>query len=524
MPPVCWKCGAPPKTPSPLSLLHEPLKINPSADIIRLLATNDVPLDAEIPLVRQIISDAQARMRALDVYVQRLQATLSVVTQRRIETAKHLVEHRAILSAVRRLPAELICEILELATAQRREAPQWSLGFISRPWRQYAIGYSPLWSSFNLPGFPLSESRALQQVAALETQLARCPTAPLDVIWSGIDETSPDSRILALILPHSDRWRTVTLRLTANRCVAEWLSVAHGKLGRLEKIEVVNAGRKFVTDIFTTAPNLRHVVLQQSTAAKRRSVLLPWEQVTQYHGEGRFAQQVAILREIPNLVDCALVVNVVHDNFVPSTNIVLTFPNLRRLRLNRHGFLLHIVAPSLEELCATEGVQLLRKFLPFRVRLACTLQKLSLWECHIDSEIITILRGLPNLTHLLVVNGDHDDEEAVQFFNAMKVWATLPPVCPDLESMVYGFAGWNSSVALESFYDMVRSRFWPDHCYRFVTRLNSFRLLSCASNFKAYSRPAAGLVDWIRCLQRSGFDVAFFGEHETTDYLRSRNI
>ncbi|KAJ7200657.1 hypothetical protein B0H12DRAFT_957543, partial [Mycena haematopus] len=113
------------------------------------LSTNEVPLDSEIPVVREIISDAEDRMRALDAQIVYLQTTLAQLGQRRIETAHHLREHRAILSAVRRVPQELICEIFDLSTAQDRATPDaippWRLGFICHPWRQYALTYPPLW-------------------------------------------------------------------------------------------------------------------------------------------------------------------------------------------------------------------------------------------------------------------------------------------------------------------------------------------------------------------------------------------
>ncbi|KAJ7259179.1 hypothetical protein B0H12DRAFT_963000, partial [Mycena haematopus] len=113
------------------------------------LNTNDAPMDSEIPFVEEIVSAGEDRLRALDAEITYLQTTLAQLVQRRIETTEHLHQHRAILSAVRRVPPELICEIFDWSTAQDRAVPgampPWWLGTISCPWRQYALAYSPLW-------------------------------------------------------------------------------------------------------------------------------------------------------------------------------------------------------------------------------------------------------------------------------------------------------------------------------------------------------------------------------------------
>ncbi|KAJ7194533.1 hypothetical protein GGX14DRAFT_546033, partial [Mycena pura] len=247
-----------------LESLLEPLPL-PSLYVNRLLRSNDAPLDSEAFIIRSIVSDGEDRMRALDAHILHPQATLAQLSQRRDETVEHLRVHRTILSPVRRVPMELVCTIFEMASAQNRVkfgTPPWQLGFICRSWRQCALSYPLLWSSVTV--YPCSsESKIQQLLAQLQTQLSRATNASLDIHLSRVTRNAPDSRLLGLILPHSNRWRNVSFHVSG-RCWLDWLLPTSGKLDRLETLEVENFGATTFPDVFTTAPNLRRVVLTPS--------------------------------------------------------------------------------------------------------------------------------------------------------------------------------------------------------------------------------------------------------------------
>ncbi|KAJ6458756.1 hypothetical protein C8R45DRAFT_1109871 [Mycena sanguinolenta] len=79
---VCSKCGAPSKASLALASLLEPVPLSFSPNITHLLSTNDT-LDAEIPIVRQIIADEEDLMHDLDAHVVHLQSTLAQLAQKR---------------------------------------------------------------------------------------------------------------------------------------------------------------------------------------------------------------------------------------------------------------------------------------------------------------------------------------------------------------------------------------------------------------------------------------------------------
>ncbi|KAJ7622577.1 hypothetical protein DFH06DRAFT_1340756 [Mycena polygramma] len=137
----CVNCGAvAPPSPTFQSPLGHPPPIS-SPVLARLLTTNDIPLDSDIPLVRNLIADSQehirslnAHLRDLDAQIRDLQATLADWVQVRNDAAEHARQHQSILSPVRRLPSELVCEIFLLAwstTPSKAEAtlkePPWYL-------------------------------------------------------------------------------------------------------------------------------------------------------------------------------------------------------------------------------------------------------------------------------------------------------------------------------------------------------------------------------------------------------------
>ncbi|KAJ6462216.1 hypothetical protein C8R45DRAFT_794939, partial [Mycena sanguinolenta] len=110
------------------------------------LRTNDVPQDADIPLIQHTISAGEDGLRALDAQILPLQKLLAQLVQQRAGIAEYLREHYAILSPVRRVPPELVCEISDFWTVQSRaKILLWEIGWICRPWRRYALAYPPLW-------------------------------------------------------------------------------------------------------------------------------------------------------------------------------------------------------------------------------------------------------------------------------------------------------------------------------------------------------------------------------------------
>ncbi|KAJ6595118.1 hypothetical protein DFH09DRAFT_1413043 [Mycena vulgaris] len=111
----CWKCGAPPESPS------SPFASSSSrADFTHLLASNDVPLDTEITTLRKLVADEQVRVHALNAQIDSLRAALAQLVQERTEILELVRGHKSILSPVCRMSPELLCEIFVLLPPHTR--------------------------------------------------------------------------------------------------------------------------------------------------------------------------------------------------------------------------------------------------------------------------------------------------------------------------------------------------------------------------------------------------------------------
>lgn len=516
MPRFCWKCGSPPQA---LGSLLDPLPTNPSSAVARLLRSNDAPLESELPVICDIISDAQDRIAALDAQIRQLQATIPQLIQRRDETIEHVRQHRMVLASVRRVPQELICEIFALSVAHDRAIAieerlergrmylthPWRLGLICRPWRQYAISYPPLWSYITVT-VPVSDYWLDSELLKLEAQLLRTANAPLDIYWYN-PRNITDYHMMDLILPHCSRWRTLYIRVNTSSIVLDWLDPVNGHLDRLEKLEVVNARFTTFPDVFAAAPKLREVNLTgwdyMPSPPTLPSIRLPPGQLTHYRGEYPLTRQLEILRAAPNLVECALGIRGLPNDPLADTTVVL--PHLRRLCLGQaDAFHVNLTAPALTDLCclgtSTKAVTLL---LPFVHRTSCTLTKLALWDCRLNPNLTAALRDLPTLTYLLLQNESHKTQRGVSFFDAMAV----SDICPHLTVMVYGYMWWEDE-SLDSFVGMARCRFRsiPSRS----TVLSQLRLFS-----RHESRSQAPSAK-TRCtsLREEGYDVVFLSARD----------
>ncbi|KAJ7447257.1 hypothetical protein FB451DRAFT_1290832 [Mycena latifolia] len=135
-----------------------PAKSDLSAPV-RLLQTNDLPLEVEIQTTREIIADEEMRLRALDENVAHLQQLLALVSQQRDESREKIRRHSSMLAPIRRLPAEILCNIFlltllpidELATRLSEEsfnfgigASPWVLTHVCGHWRNISLFFPSL--------------------------------------------------------------------------------------------------------------------------------------------------------------------------------------------------------------------------------------------------------------------------------------------------------------------------------------------------------------------------------------------
>ncbi|KAJ7022562.1 hypothetical protein C8F04DRAFT_1137704 [Mycena alexandri] len=484
----CWKCGAPATIPQ----LEFPQTTESSLAFSDLLSSNEVP-DEKITLeIRDIVSNGQAQVDALDIQINSLAITLAQLMRSRDKIAEHVRQHRAIISSVRRVPPELLCEIFAAAV-------------------HAALGYAALWSSITIPSstLPVKSCILLPQV---EAQLHRSANAPLDVILRDIQ---PDVSIPLLdpVFAHCNRWRSLCLHFNnLSRCVPlEWLHPVDMQLDQLEKLEIANADDTEIPDIFSAAARLRQVILcDWRFEFYSLFVTIPWHQITHYRGAYTWTRQIQILEAAPNLVDCVLGFKSSDD----SSNNLVVMNHLHRLRIARPGFLVPLTAPSLHTLHCVWESESIHSLLPaFILHSSCSLQELSSMHCTITSELIMVLQSLPSLTSLLLESDRNvtGQQERATLFEAFTISGTSDEhLCPNLTSFVYGFPRWLPHELLdELFFAMFPS-----------PRLTFLRLFIADAGSDICSPEMATLFETLRA---RGCDAAFLSK-DGTDRLMAKGV
>ncbi|KAJ7736690.1 hypothetical protein B0H16DRAFT_1425616 [Mycena metata] len=453
---ICEQCGA------PLANLRLPtVDFSPSSrDFTSLLASNEVPLDSDLPLIREIISSGQSQVDMLSSQIYNLQVKLNQLLRRRDDVANNVHRHQAILSSIRRIPPELLCGIFLMTLDSNEDAaknPPWYLGQICRAWRHSALSFPILWSSITVPSVSSGDSGL---VSLVEAQLLRSANAPLDVYWRNI-KSGINPHLAGVVLAHCSRWRTLCLEethATPSLHPLNWLGVVRGRLHRLERLETNIAstvGNVIIPDVFLSAPKLHQVYLTDERLLNASPTFsLPWRQITHHRGKFSLQEHRRILEDAPNLVSCTLIFIADGTGFPPGT--VITLPSLRSLSLGELRFLLQLTAPMLSELVSLSTPPTsFAILLPFVRSSGCTLTKLVLMRCAICPELIDTLRGLPAITYLLIEASNGGPHSIL--FDAMTISGSPSDLCLNLSFFAYGHRF--RDYARDHLLAMVHSRF-----------------------------------------------------------------
>ncbi|KAJ7153400.1 hypothetical protein C8R43DRAFT_444668 [Mycena crocata] len=503
----CWNCGK----PVPLAQSANSSSTSPGAteelpdSLNQYLATNDVPLDSDIPLIRQSIADNQDRLDALNVQIDVLRTQLKQLILTRDETAETTRKYLSIASAARRVPPELLSDIASKAICTdidrfpKMHHSPWNISQVCRAWRQSTLANPLLWGFIKIyhdRNIPSHES-------IITGQLLRSKNVPIDIVILWNDNFSCP-RLFRLLLPHSHRWASFRLFCDGRNTFFEHLHALKGQLPLLQTLHLPMGPYGFLKDlvteseVFSIAPSLREVLLLDDEYSGHHSypLVIPWGQITRYRGLYGAKRQLEILQAAPNLVECGLAFDWTtpegDEGISPSDMSLL--PHLRRLFLQDLGFSTHINAPSLQELFSHGPGNLL---LAFVSRSSCRLRKLVLGFRSGDATLIPALGALSSLEYLHLHG--FDSGESQRLFDAMCVSGGASGVCPHLTSLAYGAANF-STFPYESFFAMVQSRLSSTS----TTRLSFLRVYG--SNPSPFQRQ---IESHIQSLRNGGMDAVF---------------
>ncbi|KAJ7784256.1 hypothetical protein B0H16DRAFT_1681717, partial [Mycena metata] len=225
----------------------------------RLLATNEAPLESETAALEATAASERDRVQQLRTALAELRAETERRNQELMEAENSVTAHSVVLSAARRMPAEILSEISSLTLPPIRRIDK----------KTAALGYFPLWSSITV----MSGGAAACPPKAVETLLRRSGNASLTVTidcGNGNGQSSDLLKSIDSCVTHSGRWRTLRLHLheTLAEGVFAHLASVKGRLGALRTLDIIYTSidwlsniPPFPVDIFSIAPNLYEVTL-----------------------------------------------------------------------------------------------------------------------------------------------------------------------------------------------------------------------------------------------------------------------
>ncbi|KAK7050635.1 hypothetical protein R3P38DRAFT_3256571 [Favolaschia claudopus] len=454
----------------------------PPGRVLSLLATNDVPHDADIPLVKEYILTLTNHLRRWDAthikvlppesplvqkyegvlhwfdeekqpgdsegflhmsrYLHGLPPALSQLIRER-ELLKNSIDlHSGMLSPIRRLPPELITSILRFAASpipDLHHHPPLHLTHICARWRACAIQDASFWSTIVIciPRDPTSRREV--PIAMLQRQLALSGDAPLHIHLI-LSTTHTRDRMPAhfwdlfnALLDRCSHWDHLTLPGDFNPLFRFPVPLYLPRLRRLDVVDVTQNliwldGRDSPLDCFANTPHLREVFLAQqallSPSDPRTQPTTPriptiaWEQITRYRALLLATTHLDILRRAQDLRECGLYLR------APPGVGVIRGPRIHLHALRRLPILLDAIdAPALEALIVKHSA--CSHVLPFlRRSTAVRLRSLTILHAHAHAlpPIIDILDFCsPSLQHLCIPGTSHLD--------------TTTHICPALASL-----------------------------------------------------------------------------------------
>ncbi|KAJ7041648.1 hypothetical protein C8F04DRAFT_1079595 [Mycena alexandri] len=469
-----------------------------------------------------------AKLRATTAYPTAETAAILTKTNTAVEDIEGTIHcSNAFSSPVSRIPPEILCDCFRRTLPHARiirgtfhntrvpTAP-WRLAHVCRDWREAALQDAQLWSSIHISSTaapsPFSKIYALP---ALETQILRSGSAPLDIFlrWVHVDDMGPLLlRFAELLVDHSVRWRSLKFIWDEGmEDILLTLSRVRGRLPLLESVQIRSpfASHLDIGDVFTIAPQLQEFILTSCAPninVPWRPFSAPWQQITHLRAhfviDGEESLKISILQNIPNLVDCGILMD---DVIMASQSSIIVLPCLRRLFVSRGWVLSFLETPKLEYLFVKPQEDHL--ILPFLRRSGCQLTGLKVFQSS-SPNLIHLLTHLPTLAHFEISFYQPHNKPTAPLFHAMAAsTAASTMLCPHLESMCIDLF----PPELELFRNGPAS-----HIYRAVAAMAESRWANGSLKrlrFHAHTDTHAGMpVDRFNALRGQGLDILVFND------------
>ncbi|SJL07126.1 uncharacterized protein ARMOST_10469 [Armillaria ostoyae] len=350
------------------------------------LRSNRYPLDSELTTIKNVIANAQSQLEL----IQNLRSGIiggdtEDLREEEADIEAFLVVHKGFISAIRRFPREILCEIFchildmcsmvappngeALNIFSHRQYP-WVLGRVCSEWRMVSIGLPPLWSRVNLQNHMILLSRNPEKM--LTTCLERSGKHSLEIVIAlqdygmSLPMMSRCKTLLQLLSPQSQRWESLTLSDGLRSCVWSIMGrLKDAQLPLLRELHLFVSPEMPVLDVrfptcFRNCPRLKTIMLSGVTDSEQgisyilnglpcsQLTCLNWNVVTTWAVPTLL---FGALRRMPNLVDfrCSNGESrYSHEYSHEPKPLSVSLRHLRKVSLANFAVLKHIDAPALK--------------------------------------------------------------------------------------------------------------------------------------------------------------------------------
>ncbi|KAJ7643411.1 hypothetical protein DFH06DRAFT_1477175 [Mycena polygramma] len=472
----CHQCGA---TMTSMNNVWD-FSVSPSTRHNRLLNSNEVPSDAEIPVVQFALENADARLASLEAEMTRLRGRLRQLEEEHVALSIYRTQNKAILSPLRRMPPEVLSEIFcwTLPTARDEvlhprfgtaHCP-WALTHISGLWRTISVANPSLWSLLVVV-YTRDRDSSLYPLSMVETQIARAQT--LKIHFYGCEDTDPVPQIelFQCLAKHASRWEELSLELTS--ALFPLLASLRGHVPSLRRLWIQwdCEESQMAADSIDFCQSASSLV-DAGVLSQYRFIpfSLPAHQLTRYDLDAPWETHRHVLKLAPNFVEARICVVFDHDEPWPDPHEFIDLPSLRTLLVSHSEILQFLRFPLLEkitmQLSEEDGPEVVNHLKYALIRSFCPLRSLCIHGHADHSMTVTILRECCSPDELIVlVNTPAASTEANMLMQKLTISdvneGTI--VAPQLSHIFLGFVN-KSCVERGGFLDMAKSRWKTETC------------------------------------------------------------
>ncbi|KAJ7051978.1 hypothetical protein C8F01DRAFT_1376350 [Mycena amicta] len=380
------------------SCAFDPSLLPPSATqletLYSLLRVNSTPPPSTEAHFRHVVESGPASLAQYDEQIEALREKMDRLSAERKLLATYIDASGSILTSyIRRLPTELLADIIEMCAHQSPEKYELCdddteeselhrlakshlliLSKVCARWHAIIMNTPRFWSTIAIDAEYWTTSVAGRNLDLLQVVLLRSGAYPLDLEIAAATSFSGEigPRVLTLLAEHSSRWRRAFLNVDT---VAETaLASVQGRLPLLETLEF-QAWSSLNLRVFYDAPRLRKFIFSGDASSLPE---LTWNQLEFFRFCGRTTRRgpVADNRlEIGRMLD-------------------------RLTLLNLSQFIMHPRFPAHYPVWNQAAFSALA----VRSAFAASLTVLRIISIISDTELLAALQELPNLEHLVAAD------------------------------------------------------------------------------------------------------------------------